>query len=111
MDLVKVYTCPCCLDKVFSSSSSLSQHKKSKKHKMWEEKTKVQKIEETRKENEIFANKLKLKDRDEMIEKLILEKGDLQNEINVLKEKVKMVVEHERTIYILVNKLEKIRKK
>jgi len=78
---------------------------------MWEEKTKVQKIEETRKENEIFANKLKLKDRDEMIEKLILEKGDLQNEINVLKEKVKMVVEHERTIYILVNKLEKIRKK
>ena len=111
MELVKVYTCPCCPEKVFSSSSTLSQHKKSKKHKIWEEKSKVQKIEETRKENEIFANKLKLKDRDEMIEKLILEKGELQNEINTLKEKVKMVDEHERTIYLLLNKIEKMRKK
>lgn len=111
MELVKVYTCPCYPEKVFSSSSTLSQHKKSKKHKIWEEKSKVQKIEETRKENEIFANKLKLKDRDEMIEKLILEKRELQNEINILREKVKMVDEHERTIYLLLNNIEKMRKK
>lgn len=98
MDIVRTYTCPCSPGKHFSSSSGLSQHRKTKKHLAYEEKSKVQKISETKHDNELFTLNLKLKDRDEQIEKLIMDKHKMQEEINKL-------LEYKDTINVLVTKI------
>ncbi len=93
MELVRTYTCHCSPGKIFASSSSLSSHKKTKKHLSYEEKTKETKIQDTKKENEIFAINLKLKDRDEQIEKLIMEKHELIKKIEKHSESEKHINE------------------
>ena len=80
MEIVRTYTCPCSPGKTFSSSSGLSQHKKTKRHLAYEEKSKEHKVSETKRDNELFTANLKIKDRDEQIEKLIMEKHQLQEE-------------------------------
>ena len=99
MEIVKTYTCPCSPGKFFSSSSGLSQHRKTKKHLAYEVKTKDQKVIETKRDNEILTLKMKITDRDEQIEKLIMEKHDLQ-------EKNKKVLEYEIYNGELCSKLE-----
>ena len=86
MDLVRTYACQCTPDKVFASSSSLSAHKKTKKHIAYEQKTKETKIQDTKKDNEIFSMNLKIKDRDEQIEKLIMEKHELIKKLEKISE-------------------------
>lgn len=93
MEIVRTYTCPCSPEKFFSSSSSLSQHKKTKRHLAYEEKSKEQKVSETKRDNELFTANLKIKDRDEQIEKLIMEKHKLQEENKKLLEYEKHVNE------------------
>ncbi len=99
MELVKTYTCSCSPGKFFSSSSGLSQHRKTKKHLAFEEKLKEHKISETRRDNEILTLNLKIKDREEQIEKLIMEKYHLQEKNNKL-------LEYENNISDLCSKIE-----
>jgi hypothetical protein len=82
MSLVKVYTCGCNPGHTYSSSSSFSSHKKSARHKVWEDRSKDDIAEIKKRDNEIFSLKLKIKDRDEHIEKLILEKNIVQQELD-----------------------------
>lgn len=93
MELVRTYTCPCSPGKIFASSSSLYAHKKTKKHFAYEEKNKEQKIQDTKKENEILTINLKLKDRDEQIEKLIMEKHELIKQLEKHSENKKHIDE------------------
>ena len=86
MEITRTYTCPCSPGKLFSSSSSLSQHKKTKRHLAHE-----QKINDTKRDNELFTANLKIKDRDEQIENLIMEKHHLQEENKKLLEYEKHV--------------------
>lgn len=99
MEIVKTHTCPCSPGKVFSSSASLSQHRKTKKHLAYIDKTREQKILETKQDNEIFSLKLRIEDRDQQIEKLILEK-------NKMEEKLKIIPEYEKNIEDLLTKLQ-----
>jgi FtsZ-binding cell division protein ZapB len=99
MEIIKTYTCPCSPGKFFSSSSGLSQHKRTKKHLAYEEKSKQQKISETKRDNEIFTLNLRIKDRDEQIEKLIMEKHELQ-------EKNKKLLEYENDICLKLEQLQ-----
>jgi hypothetical protein len=101
MEIVKTHTCPCSPGKVFSSSASLSQHRKTKKHLAYVDKSKEQKIVETKQDNEIFSLKLKIEDRDQQIEKLILEKNNLE-------EKLKVIPEYEKNIEDLITKLQNL---
>lgn len=80
MDIVTTYTCQCTPGKMYASRAAMYAHKKTKKHQAWEHKSKDQKIENTRRDNEIFMLNNKLKDRDEQIEKLILEKNELKKD-------------------------------
>ena len=98
MEIIRTYTCPCSHGKFFSCSSSLSAHKKTKKHLAYEEKSREQKISETKKDNELFTANLKIKDRDEQIEKLIMEKHNLQ-------EKNKKLLEYEKHVNELCTKI------
>jgi len=91
MEITRTYTCPCSPGKLFSSSSSLSQHRKTKKHLAHEEKSKEQKISDTKRDNELFTANLKIKDRDEQIENLIMEKHHLREENKKLLEYEKHV--------------------
>ena len=93
MEITRTYTCPCSPGKLFSSSSSLSQHRKTKRHLAHEEKSKEQKISDTKRDNELFTANLKIKDRDEQIENLIMEKHHLQEENKKLLEYEKHVNE------------------
>ena len=101
MEIVKTHTCPCSPGKVFSSSASLSQHRKTKKHLAYVDKSKEQKIRENKQDNEIFSLKLKIEDRDQQIEKLILEK-------NKLEEKLKVIPEYEKNVEDLITKLQNL---
>lgn len=88
MELACTHTCPCTPGKNYSS---LSQHKKTKKHLAYEAKSKEQKMSETKRDNELFTLNLKLKDREEQIEKLIMEKHNLQEELKKITEIEKQV--------------------
>ena len=101
MEIVKTHTCPCSPEKVFSSSASLSQHRKTKKHLAYVDKSKEQKIRENKQDNEISSLKLKIEDRDQQIEKLILEK-------NKLEEKLKVIPEYEKNVEDLITKLQNL---
>lgn len=98
MEIVRTYTCPCSPGKTFSSSSTLSQHRKSKKHLAYDEKSKEQKISETKRDNELYTMELKLKDREEHIEKLIMEK-------HLLQDKIEKHLENEKNIEHLCTKI------
>lgn len=97
MELVKTHTCPCSPGKFFSSSATLSSHRKSQKHLAYVNKSREQKIVETKQDNEIFSLKLRIEDRNQQIEKLILEK-------NKLEEKLKVIPEYEKNIEDLITK-------
>ena len=70
MDITTTLTCPCRPGFVYASKQALYTHKKSQRHKTWEEKTKCEKIDATKRDNELFTLRLKLSDREETIEKL-----------------------------------------
>ena len=75
--IVKVLTCKCNPDHIYNSSSAFSSHKKSNRHKAWECGQQSEKVEAKRRDDDIFRLELKLKDREEQIEKLIIEKTKL----------------------------------
>ena len=77
MDLVKCLICDCSMNFVYSSRATFSAHKKSRKHLAWERGQKSEKVEATRRDNEIYTLKLKISDRDETIERLCVEKAIL----------------------------------
>lgn len=81
-NIVKVLSCACNPGHVYPTSSAYSQHKKSQRHKAWEFGQKSEKIEAKRRDDEIFTLNLKLKDREEQIEKLIIEKNKLSEKFN-----------------------------
>ena len=101
MELVKTHTCPCSPGKIFSSSASLSQHRKTKKHLAYVEKSKNQKILDTKRENEILSLNLRIEDRDNQIEKLILEKNEMKKE-------TEKIVEYEKNIEELIQTIQKL---
>ena len=70
MEVVKTHTCPCRPGFTYSSSQALYQHKRTQRHKLWEERTKCEKIDATKRDNDLFTIRLKLSDREETIEKL-----------------------------------------
>ena len=70
MEVARTYTCPCRPGFTYASSQALYQHKKTQRHKLWEDRTKCEKIDATKKDNELFTLRLKLSDREETIEKL-----------------------------------------
>ena len=78
MELVRILSCSCSPEFVFSSPQTLSAHKKSKKHVAWEAGRKCDKIEATRRDNDIYTLGLKIKDREDTIERLCVEKSNLQ---------------------------------
>lgn len=67
--IVKVLTCKCNPEHIYNSSSAFSAHKKSKRHKAWECGQQSEKVEAKRRDDDIFRLELKLKDREEQIEK------------------------------------------
>ena len=70
MDLVHTYACPCRPGFMYASKQALSVHKKSQRHQIYETKTKCEKVDATRRDNDLFTLRLKLSDREESIEKL-----------------------------------------
>ena len=78
MELVRILSCSCSPEFVFSSPQTFSAHKKSKKHVAWEAGRKCDKIEATRRDNDIYTLGLKIKDREDTIERLCVEKSNLQ---------------------------------
>lgn len=70
MEITKTYTCPCRPGFTYASSQALYQHRRTQRHKLWEDRTKCEKIDATKKDNELFTLRLKLSDREETIEKL-----------------------------------------
>jgi hypothetical protein len=77
MSLTRVLKCPCNPDHIYASAAAFYAHKKTQRHKAWEIGQHSEKIEAKRRDDEIFRLNLKLKDRDEQIEKLIIEKNNL----------------------------------
>ncbi len=75
--IVQVYNCPCNPRHTYPSKSAFGTHKKSNRHKAWEFGQQSEKIEAKRRDDEIFTLNLKIKDREELIEKLITEKVKL----------------------------------
>ena len=65
MELTRCLRCECSPDFKYSSPSTFAQHKKSKKHLAWEAGGKSDKAEATRRDNEIFTLKLKLRRQEE----------------------------------------------
>ena len=101
MSLVRVLKCPCNPDHVYASAAAFYAHKKSHRHKAWESGQHSEKIEAKRRDDEIFRLNLKLKDRDEQIEKLIVEK-------NKLVEKLKISQQEKNTSSFSDNEVQKI---
>lgn len=85
--LCTTLTCPCTPGQLFSSKSTLSNHKKSKKHQAWELKQKEHKIDNTKRDNEIQILNTKLKYSEEQLENLINEKFELKKNILILENK------------------------
>lgn len=81
MSLVHVLKCPCNPDHIYASPAAFSAHKKSHRHKAWESGQHSEKVEAKRRDDEIFRLNLKLRDRDEQIEKLIIEKNSLSEKL------------------------------
>ena len=77
MALVKCLQCECTSDFTFGSVVTFNNHKKSQRHLAWEAGCKSDKIEATRRDNEIFTLKLKLRDREDTIERLYSEKHEI----------------------------------
>jgi len=69
--IVQVYNCPCNPEHIYQSKSTYGTHKKSNRHKAWEFGQQSEKIEAKRRDDEIFTLNLKIKDREELIEKLL----------------------------------------
>jgi uncharacterized coiled-coil protein SlyX len=100
MEVCRTYTCPCRPDFVYASSQALYQHKKTQRHRVWEERTKCEKIDATKRDNEIFTLRLKLSDREETIERLnsriielTLKNKKLSEDNKLLKKGLKRLVE------------------
>ena len=91
MELAKTYTCPCRPGFVYASNQALCQHRKSQRHKMWEGKSKDEKISATQRDNHILALSIKLKDREEQIVKLTNELVNLKVKLNKLTEDNRML--------------------
>ena len=72
--IIQVLSCPCNPKHTYNSKSAFYTHKKSNRHKAWEFGQHSEKIEAKRRDDEIFTLNLKLKDREEQIEKLMFEK-------------------------------------
>ena len=70
MEITPTFTCPCRPGFIYSSKQALNAHKKSQRHRLWEDKTKCEKIDATKRDNELFTLRLRLNDREETIEKL-----------------------------------------
>ena len=81
MSLVHVLKCPCNPDHIYASVTALNAHKRSQRHKAWESGQHSEKVEAKRRDDEIFRLNLKLRDRDEQIEKLIIEKNNLSEKL------------------------------
>ena len=77
MSHTRVLKCPCNPEHIYASAAAFYAHKKTQRHKAWEIGQHSEKIEAKRRDDEIFRLNLKLKDRDEQIEKLIIEKNNL----------------------------------
>ena len=70
MEIATTFTCPCRPGFTYASKQALYNHKKSQRHQAYENKTKSEKIDATKRDNELFALRLKLSDREETIERL-----------------------------------------
>ncbi len=64
------FTCPCRPGFTYASRQALNTHKKSQRHQIWEARSKSEQIDATHRDNRLLTCQLKLKDRDETIEKL-----------------------------------------
>ena len=84
MALVRCLVCDCSPNFVFNTRATFSAHKKSLKHLAWERGQKSEKIEATRRDNEIYTLRLKISDREETIERLCCEKRELNKIIEEL---------------------------
>ena len=84
MALVKCLICDCSPNFVFNTRATFSAHKKSLKHLAWERGQKSEKVEATRRDNEIYTLRLKISDREETIERLCCEKRELNKIIEEL---------------------------
>lgn len=115
--IIKVLTCPCNPTHTYQSKSAFYTHKKSNRHKAWEFGQQSEKIEAKRRDDEIFTLNFKLKDREEQIEKLMIEKvkllelrqdiPDLKNILNLceqLKKENKKLKAENNAYKILVKK-------
>ena len=96
MDITTTLTCPCRPGFIYASKQALYTHKKSQRHKAWEEKTKCEKIDATKRDNELFTLRLKLSDREETIEKmnskiidLTVKNKKLVDDVKILKKSLK----------------------
>ena len=97
MELINTYTCPCRPNFTYASNQALYQHKKSQRHKAWEERIKSEKIDATKKDNELFTLRLKLSDREEKIR-------ELENERICLNVKINKLTDDNRTLRKAVKK-------
>jgi hypothetical protein len=84
MALVRCLVCDCSPNFVFNTKATFSAHKKSLKHLAWERGQNSEKVEATRRDNEIYMLRLKLSDREETIERLCCEKRELNKIIEEL---------------------------
>ncbi len=111
--IVKVLSCACNPGHVYPTPSAFSQHKKSQRHKAWEIGQKSEKIEAKRRDDEIFTLNLKLKDREEQIEKLIIEKNKLSEKINEITSSsfgnCKALEESQQQVKMLLSRIETIK--
>lgn len=110
MEVVRTYTCPCRPGFTYASSSALHQHKKTQRHRVWEERTRCEKIDATKKDNELFTLRLKLSDREETIEKLdsriielTLKNKKLSEDNKLLKRGLKRFIEPEDENPVIAN--------
>ena len=90
MELAETYQCPCRPGFIYASKQVMYQHRKSQRHKIWEDRSKEDAIDGTKKDNEILKLRTKLEDRDQTIEKLSNKVIDLTIKNKKLNEQLKL---------------------
>lgn len=90
MELTETYQCPCRPGFIYASKQAIYQHKRSQRHKIWENRSKDDAIDATKRDNEILKLRTKLEDREQTIEKLSNKVIDLSIKNKKLTEQIKL---------------------
>lgn len=84
MELAETYQCPCRPGFIYASKQAIYQHK------IWENRSKDDAIDATKRDNEILKLRTKLEDREQTIEKLSNKVIDLSIKNKKLTEQIKL---------------------